>query len=910
MRQSKRVELSTALCTIRNDILKKWQESLTTIPRLNSKKGSRTKELLFEEMEVFLDSFLKRIESKDRRKSEESLRRMANLFFQVGIPHSILTHAQIRLKRILMRRVIELFKDRRKDIAAMCDLLESEVDQNRIFLSDEFEGLALRSLEASERNYRDLIEEMEDLVFRVNLEGKVMFANSASLTLLGAPVERILGRRIDDIIYTPDRVPLRKAMNEVIRRRRSTETLCRVYVTPDKPIILNFRIYPVTGDGGEVHQLKGIARDVTQTKNLELELRKKIDEIKVQWEVGKAVSATMNVDLILAHALEALFRVFNYPICTIFLHDERKKSLYAKAHKGYPAKDARRRMIKMGEGITGRAAAERKILLVPDLSKYPASSQAHDGAKSKIVIPLVSGNRLIGVLDVESPAIDAFDKEDIIRLSLFCSQVASAINNAQLFEELSRTNEELNEKNLLLDFKAMELETSQRILEGMSEKLGSESIIKSISIPLKGLISFTSLSLFLIGSRKNLLIVNRVGRSYTHGTDAIVDEIVGEFKKTKIMAKEMLERPLEEHVYGKAMIGKSQKRLKATCCLPLVGENGVFGALHISDSGRDSFNQEEKRFLRNVTSHISLGLSRLFSIQEYHTRMEEISRMKMDFSSVISHELRTPMTSLKNSIDILLSGKAGELDTRQNHFLKLAKKDITRLIDMINDVLELSRLESGPSVINKKSLEVRVSFEGALSKISELAKERDIVVMKKISRSLPKLYADPEKLQQILVHLLSNAIKFSERGGKIQISARLAPQLSERLPVNRKLPPGWSASSVYHNGNGSRANNPFPGSEFPFVEISVRDWGAGIARERLDMIFEKFTQEDSSITRAVSGVGLGLSITRHLTVAHNGILWAESKIGDGSVFRCLLPAHEDESIAVQDESGSFEKGVS
>jgi signal transduction histidine kinase len=504
----------------------------------------------------------------------------------------------------------------------------------------------------------------------------------------------------------------------------------------------------------------------------------------------------------------------------------------------------------------------------------------------------------MGVLDIESPERDAFNKEDMLRLSLFASQIASAINNANLFEELQTANKELHEANLQLDYKAMELGTSQRILEGISRKLEPESILQAISLPLKELIPFTALSLFLIGSRNNLLIVERDGTTTSNSTDILANDIMTQLRKTKMVAKEILDRPVEEYVFGKGLVPMGQNVSATTLCFPLVGENGIFGALHISDGRRDAFDEEEVTFLRNVTSQISLGLSRLFSIREYQDRMEEISRMKADFSSCMSHELRTPITSLKNSIDILLSGKAGNLDQRQSHFMTLAKRDVSRLIDMINNVLDLSMLESGSFVINQKGLEVADSLEAALEKVDEFAQEKSITFVRRVTRPLPRLYADTERLEQILVNLLSNAIKFSENGGKVQVSASLVTDVTKRLPSRRKLPRGWKASSVSHNGNGRLVSHG-EGSKVPLIEISVRDWGTGISQERLDMIFDKFTQEDSSMTRTARGVGLGLTLTGHLTTAHNGLLWAESKPGEGSVFRCLLPACKEEILATK-----------
>jgi PAS domain S-box-containing protein len=902
MRKAKRAELSEELRGACKNILTAWRQSLHSLPKLNSKKGTKSRELLFKEMDTFLHYFIEVLEVKERRSCEQSLKRMAVLFFQVGLPHSLLTHAQIKLKRILINCVIERFEDRKSDIKVMCDLIEAEIDNNRIFLSDEFEKLALQTLEASERNYRELIEEMEDLVVRLNTQGVVLFSNSASLPLLGISSDKIAGRSLEDFINIAEREKLKQTIDDVVKKCRASEFSCEVCAGGNKQTLLNFRIYPVLGRDRNVYELKGIARDVTLAKKLEQELRKKADEIEMQWEVGRTVSSTMNIEVLLNRALDTLYRIFHYPAASILLYDEASKELYPKASKGLGTNELKRKVTGIDESVPGWVVREKKILLVPDVGKHPKYEGEVRGVKSEIAVPLLFGNKLVGVLDIESPEKDAFGKEDIVRLSMLSSQVASAINNARLFEELHEANEELNRINLLLDRKALELATSQRILEGISKKLEPESILHAISEPLKELISFSSLSLFLIGNRKNLLIVNRDGDTCSSSTDELAVEIMKELKKKRTVAREVLERPVEEYVFGKALVHKSKKKTSNFLCLPLAGEDGIFGAMHLSHVRAGAYSDEEVAFLRNVSSQISLGLSRLFSIREYQSRREEVSRMKSDFSSIISHELRSPITSLKNSIDILLSNKFEGRDPRQNHLLKLARKEVSRLVSMVNDILELSMLESGRSDINQKGIEISSSLVGALSKVDGLAEEKGVSVVKRVSRSLPRLYADPGRLEQILVNLLSNAIKFSETGSKVQITACLVSQLSKRLPQHRKLPPGWRASSVLHNGGNSVGSPNSRESSVPYVEISVRDWGVGISQEKLDMIFEKFTQEDSTNTRVVMGAGLGLTITKHLTTAHDGVLWAESKIGEGSVFRCLLPICMDDVLALKESS--------
>jgi signal transduction histidine kinase len=290
-------------------------------------------------------------------------------------------------------------------------------------------------------------------------------------------------------------------------------------------------------------------------------------------------------------------------------------------------------------------------------------------------------------------------------------------------------------------------------------------------------------------------------------------------------------------------------------------------------------------------------------MREYKRRMGEVTRMKSDFGSLVSHELRTPLTSLKNVVDILLSGKLGVLEPRQSHLLSLAKKDTVRLWGLIANILDLSKLESGSTLLVQGEIQVREFLMSVMGRIKDQAREKGIVLEARVSRRLPRLSADPERLAQIIVNLLSNAIRFSASGGKIRVSARLIPDLSSRVPRARRLAAGWNASSVMHNGCGDGGSTHELPAGIHFVEISVRDWGMGISPARLDAIFDKYSQADPVMTRTSTGIGLGLTITRHLTLAHKGLIWVESREGAGSVFRCLLPVQgEEPSTAVHSNS--------
>lgn len=265
--------------------------------------------------------------------------------------------------------------------------------------------------------------------------------------------------------------------------------------------------------------------------------------------------------------------------------------------------------------------------------------------------------------------------------------------------------------------------------------------------------------------------------------------------------------------------------------------------------------EEKQRFLR-MKDYID-------QLERANKELKRIDQVKSEFVSIASHELRTPLASIKNAIQLILKGKTGEINETQNKFLTMADRNINRLTNILNNLLDLSRIESGKINVKFQNLQLNNLIELTVISMRPQADEKSIIIELDIPQSLPSVYGDPEKIEQILINLLGNAIKFTPEGGKIQISAK--PFYEEGDPDHGKM-----------------------------ISISVKDTGPGISKEHLGAIFEKFYQVEDSIHRSASGTGLGLAITKGLVEAHYGKIWVESEVGKGSTFFFTLPVFEGE----------------
>jgi PAS domain S-box-containing protein len=235
----------------------------------------------------------------------------------------------------------------------------------------------------------------------------------------------------------------------------------------------------------------------------------------------------------------------------------------------------------------------------------------------------------------------------------------------------------------------------------------------------------------------------------------------------------------------------------------------------------------------------------------------ERKRLENEFISVVSHELRTPMHSLIGALDLLSTGELGELTSQGAQILSVATSNAERLIRLVNDILDLERLKSGKMLLNKVSCEVDDLFTQAIEAMQVMADEAQVTL-----RSQPmslQIVVDCDRILQTLTNLLSNAIKFSHPGGSVWLAAQVKENSQENSEENSQL------------------------------HITVTDQGRGIPAAQLETIFERFQQVDASDSRRKGGTGLGLAICRKILQEHDGQIWAESTLQQGSTFHILLP---------------------
>ncbi len=269
------------------------------------------------------------------------------------------------------------------------------------------------------------------------------------------------------------------------------------------------------------------------------------------------------------------------------------------------------------------------------------------------------------------------------------------------------------------------------------------------------------------------------------------------------------------------------------------------------------------------------------TLQQKNVELENASRMKSEFLANMSHELRTPLNAIIGFSEVLRDGLMGEMTAQQRGFIGDIYGSGKHLLSLINDILDLSKVEAGKMTLDLEPVEVASLFANSLSIVREKAEARRIHLGLDTIGELGSIQADTRKVKQILYNLLSNAVKFSVEGGRVNVRASRVPRAKVGQPCGL-----WKGRRF-----------PLPDNEFmEFIEVRVTDSGIGISPEGLEQLFKAFSQIDSGLARKFEGTGLGLAMVKSLAELHGGAVAVESAVGEGSCFTVWLPFRPPEAL--------------
>ena len=326
-----------------------------------------------------------------------------------------------------------------------------------------------------------------------------------------------------------------------------------------------------------------------------------------------------------------------------------------------------------------------------------------------------------------------------------------------------------------------------------------------------------------------------------------------------------------EDIYELTYIRKDGSRFPAVVSVTALRDSneGVIGYLLIgTDNTARKIVEEERKRLE-------------FALRQKNAELEAASRMKSEFLANMSHELRTPLNAIIGFSEVLADGLIGDMTDKQRGFIGDIFSSGKHLLSLINDILDLSKVEAGKMLLDLESVDVPSMFANSLSIVREKAASRRINLRLESGDELGSVRVDGRKIKQIIYNLLSNAVKFTGDRGDVTLHAEIVP----RSAVGRlsRMRPGRSF--------------PLAASDFQeFIEISVSDTGMGIPPEGLESLFKPFSQIDSGLSRKFEGTGLGLAMVKLLADLHGGSVAVESTVGKGSRFTVWIPVRASEEV--------------
>lgn len=552
------------------------------------------------------------------------------------------------------------------------------------------------------------------------------------------------------------------------------------------------------------------------------ELRIERDMLETLNDIALEVNSSLDGDVIMNNSLTTLAKLINVEHGSIMILDRDTDQLINRAVLGRQDSVGTVRF-PAGKGIVGKVAQSRKPLNVADVTTDPNwEPPPEEDATAKrngsmIAVPLIAHHELLGVLVLSHEQTGYFRDEHLRLLTAAANQIAIGIYNAQMYQEIERQY-----------WRRYEMQRTQ-------EKAVSQStaILQSLS---DGVIVCDQNGSVITANPAAEKIIDRpIDELVTWNLGDLLRRLLGR-RVSELPLDDLLKHPLDE---------RAQPRTLST-----------------------TFQIGPRTISVTLDPVISTGEELLGAVAVFRDRTREVEsdRLKTEFIGTVSHELRTPMTSIKGFTQLLTMGNLGPVNETQKEFLNIIQSNAERMIAIINDLLDITKIETGSVELEIRPIHVAETLSKVLLDLQAKVNERQQTLTLSLPAGLPLVRADAHRFNQILFNLVSNAVKYTPRGGSITIEAHEVT--AEAIPEDER--------------EGLR-----PGR---YIQIDVRDTGVGIAPDDIPRIWERFYRTENPLKVEAGGTGLGLSLVKPLVRLLGGRIWVESQINTGSTFSFVLPA--------------------
>ncbi len=793
----------------------------------------------------------------------------------------ILPETWIAITYLLFGGAWVLLSDRAAEIFADTpqDLLKLQTFKGWFFVAASalLIFLLLRRLFENERRIQR-VTQLQSISLQVttnaivitNREGKIEWANQSFSALTGYSLEESLGKNPRELVKSGKQTAeFYEKMwatllagnawhGELINRRKDGSLYTE-----------EMSITPIKDERGQITHFVAVKQNISARKQVESELRKHAARLTLINDVGKQISSILALQGVLELTARLIHEAFGFYHVALFIFDETNTELIMRARAGqfadlFPPNHR----IKLGTGMVGYVAQTGQKLLANDVRAEPHYTNFYPDrlqTASEFTIPLQFGEQILGVIDVQSPELNAFSEADVSMLEILAGQVAVAIENSRLYEALRQELEERKQTEAALreaeeryrmlfenspislwedDFSSVKQRLDALKQEGITDihahLLAHPELIKECMSLVKVVdVNKTTLELYDVQDKETLL--NNL--AYFIGDDAIEQWTVelaniAEGKYTFEM------EATNQKMDGSKMDISLNWAVVPGCEATL--SKAIVSVMDITERKR------AERELQDYHAHLEEVIrERTKELVIARDRAEAANRAKSDFLAVMSHEIRTPLNGILGLTQLM---QKTPLNDKQRSYMARLQISGETLLATINDILDFSKIESNSMQLENVDFNLDDVLRHLSSLVAYRAQEKGLELVFDTAPDVPRqLVGDPLRLGQVLLNLTGNAIKFTD-SGEVVLKITLKTHTADRATL----------------------------------EFSVRDTGIGMTEAQTTGLFQPFSQADTSISRRYGGTGLGLTISQRLVQMMGGKITVQSQPGKGSTFTFAL----------------------